>query len=631
MKGLIPLLTIYSLLLSSCVQNSGGAKRKVASEEDLIGDLKGGSGGNGQGTIPVPGIDLTSGGTTVDAQSEITYIVDPFDGSYKSKVTIPRNFTGLLYLAGLNLAPLRERFFSVRFNFGKDYAPVTISNAYIGRPGKGITPQTNTDVIIMDMVGTPFLNVRLFYNLFDYNDYRDGVGLETKEPTSDPRNSGLYCRGLDLQYDPTFQSSVSNPGCDAAGEKCLYTYAKIEDVNLFNGTEPILPTQRQMDLGGTGYANESFATNQTKCLPDSLNFNAFNTVMNPVAPLAGLAYNTPVGALTYFGPYRTLNDSIWGISGAAIFSQVNLATPPTGIFQQAFDAIQDIPDLNGIPNNLGYQSLMFPRAGKFKNQRAGVEYIKLSTDLTDDSRTRESLVTDADSALVDGCNLRKAFVNEDSEVKEDISSCNVTATIEIIGTDSSGVEEILVSSRDLKLQLVKPSQIDYKGEEVLYSALKTCTDSRACGGSECCYNNRCWDKGIVGQCLEEVPSIGNGGTGDLCSSDYECSSFCCDSSRGGVCSEHINTETEKVLCNKSSGQTCVSKEFCRMENVRDCRIINTGFDAQGKTTCSLICYNVPTFGNCINGSCKPPVTPPIPAFDSANPDCTNAVDPPIIE
>jgi len=58
-------------------------------------------------------------------------------------------------------------------------------------------------------------------------------------------------------------------------------------------------------------------------------------------------------------------------------------------------------------------------------------------------------------------------------------------------------------------------------------------------------------------------------------------------------------------------------------------VVKTGLDLQGKKTCALRCYNVPTFGECKDGTCFPPETPEIPSFDPSDPAaCDEAIDPP---
>jgi len=113
-----------------------------------------------------------------------------------------------------------------------------------------------------------------------YNDYRDETGVEDfldsnnqlTLPTQDPNNTGLYCRGLRLEHDPTFKGSATNTECDAIGEKCLYAYAKVVDSGLVDQDDNFLainPELQQIDFSKLGYSQETEANNLLKCLPDN--------------------------------------------------------------------------------------------------------------------------------------------------------------------------------------------------------------------------------------------------------------------------------------------------------------------------------------------------------------------------
>ena len=260
--------------------------------------------------------------------------------------------------------------------------------------------------------------------------------------------------------------------------------------------------------------------------------------------------------------------------------------------------------------------------------RAGVQHFSSVTPFG--TRTADvQLPTAGTSKFMDGCNARVNTYN--ATTNENVGSCNVTATIELVSIDPVTKEEIIVSAvKSLKLQLIKASLTDYLGKEVLYSAMKTCANSNACGAGECCYNSRCWSKNLVSQCKEDVTGSGNGAVGASCGSDYQCSSLCC-SAASTTCAVHQNTALDQVLCSKSPGQTCVTREYCRKENVSKCLIVKVGTNSLGQQTCALRCYNVPTYGDCINGGCIQPASPTVPAFDPTRPLCTNypeAVDPP---
>lgn len=618
---LTPLLLIVMMSALSCVENGGSPSGRrgtnSAAAQGTQGDATAPTNGNTSG--PTDGTLGGDTGTTLGpGRSELRFIVDPFSGTYKNKVTIPKNFTGELYLAGLNITALNDRLVSVRFNFGREMEPIEIP-ATITR-GSGITPQTDIEVLALSMDDRPFEQIRLLYNLFDYNDYRDEFGNETKDPVTNPRDGNLYCRGLKLEHDPTFAGSASNTRCDAAGERCLYAYAKVLDTGLYDDDLASIPTEPQIDLtpgDGLGYTGDSIQNNLKKCLPDNMNRQNIEEVIGANFPVpGGVLINqvlpVPGDYTTYRGPFRAVGLNFWEIRESAVFSPVNVNTPPSGLYQLSVDGTAVT----------GYRSFLFPRAGKLTLQ-AGVDHFSSIEPFG--VRNINSLLSSGTTDFVDGCNIR--VNNFDAFRNEGISSCNVSATIEIITRNSSGQTEILASSKDVKLQLVRASQENFRGEEVLYSAMRTCSNSNSCANSECCFNNRCWSKEIVSQCLEEVPVVGNRGTGQACGSDFECSSLCCNQSTG-TCGVHINTDNEQVLCSKSPGQRCVSREYCRKENIEECFIVRTGTSVQGGLTCALRCYNVPTFGDCKNGFCLPPLPKPVPQFDTQNPDCTEAIDPP---
>ncbi len=106
-----------------------------------------------------------------------------------------------------------------------------------------------------------------------------------------------------------------------------------------------------------------------------------------------------------------------------------------------------------------------------------------------------------------------------------------------------------------------------------------------------------------------------------CSSDFQCSSLCCDNS-AGVC-KSVNEE-EGLFCSKPVGQSCVSSNFCKSENVRSCGLYFTGTAPSGELSCSIRCFTEMKHGQCKNNICEPSPALPIPSFDPANPDCSEA-------
>lgn len=668
MKVFSQLLFIFLCLafLSSCnsINNPRSSRKAIYEGNSIANDSDGESsstGDKGATSVSDKGTDINSTDPNFKfGRAEIRHLVDPFEGTYKAKVTIPKNYAGFLYLSGLNIASLTNRLISVRFNFGRELGQVVVQGV-IGR-APGITPSTDLEIIQLDLKEKPFSEIRLLYDLYDYNNYRQISGEETKPPVSDNKNGNLYCRGLRLEHDPTFSVTSNDTVCDGKdglgnvnGERCLYSYAKVTDSGLWedgNPIDPQIPSEPQININKGSYATEPDATALKKCLPDNDDRTNFNEVMNTT--LLSLGYGTTGISLNgsifdYEGPFRSLSPNTWEISplasailspygesssGATCVSDYQCANNcclkasktcgvrndeidplctgggPTGLFQKSLDNT-----FNG-----GYKSFLFPRAGKL-DYKSGVEYFGSADPFS--SRSFDKILINGESQYIDGCNIRVS--NYDSYLNEGIGSCNVSAIIEIITKDKdTGDIEVLSTSSEVKLQLTRASIEDYLGREVLYSSMKTCSNSQACGPSQCCFNNRCWSRELVSQCLEDVDVVGNLSVGENCGTDYECSSLCCGPSTN-TCMPHVNNTLEQVFCAKYPGQRCVAKEFCRQENVSECIIVKTPQAAQA---CSLRCYNVPTFGDCVNGTCIPPVSKAIPAFDPLNPDCTNAVDPP---
>lgn len=650
-KKLISYIILINLFFTSCVAPESARTSRSGSDTVTEGDRGADNGGNGAG--PSDGNNVDSTQTLTSAKVEITQIVDPNTGTFRKKVSIPKDFEGYLYLSGLNISSLKEndKIISVKFYLGMERTPVVIP-AVVGRVPGGLSPLSSIDVIILDIQDKPFRNIRLLYDLFDYNDYQE-KGASPEEPTQDPTNAGLYCRGLLLEDDPTFEplysateqaacdaspsTCVRDTSCDELGETCLYAYAKIEDSLLYQrqtidsvevksrGTL----TYEQYDVSGEGYSSDTSAQNLVKCLPDNNDASNLNGVLGSSSVTD--VFSTFAGELDilvggtaykYDGPYRPLAESNWQISGNALLSPIlTTSDTPKGLFQLSLGTPPFPGDGSESIASGGIYSFLFPRAGKLNYSEAGLQYYG-SDNPFDTSRSLQVLPGAGETKWVDGCNLR--IKNYDKYTNETISSCNVSATIEVIST-VNGQEEVLVSTSDVKLQLLKSGLGESTGLE--FSAMRSCDDSRSCGSGECCFNSRCWSRELVGQCGDDFTGVGNQGTGQSCQSDFECASLCCNQTKG-VCSDHNSDTLEQVLCSKVPGQSCVSREFCRVENVRECYIIKTK-DADGNDSCEKRCYNVPTYGDCVDGMCRQPPTPTEPPFDPTDPNrCQGALDSP---
>jgi hypothetical protein len=605
-------LLILSMTFSSCVQNGGLRSRSLSSTSS--GNITGGTGtGNNAvgGETGVPGI---ANGTTVQSQMvELSHFVDPVDGSYKKKLTLPKNFKGNLYLSGLNVSSLASKIIKVRFSFGRERQAIVMGATLARAPG--IVPNTSIQVLVVDMNNTPFGNMRLGYDLFDYNDY-NAVANANMDVATDPRDGGLYCRGLLLADDPTFLQGQGSK-CDGSvpAAVCKYSYAKITDATLQYPTAAIdpltslpflydkIPTRVQAWVFPDPAPANSAAFLGNMCLPD-INAAAFSSII-ATDPLLS-PYGLPAG-LKYVAPYRSINQSEWQISLTAI-------TSATGLYA------------GGV---IGFQSLLFPRAGKLQLGPNINYYGSVGTTVADKftARTLQVSGSTGTTNYVDGCNLRTQ--NYDPATNESIGSCNVSASIEVFYTNSVGQEVIITKDNALKLQLIRPSTLNYLGQEVLASAFKSCSSSSTCGASECCYNSRCWSKDLVTQCVDQLPIVGNQVIGANCTSDFECSSLCCNSSTGS-CAPHDPNGLSPNFCSKSPGQQCVTKEFCRKDFISECKVYFMPgiFKADGVTpVCTLRCAPVESFGNCLasrgTSTCTAPIQTPVPT-QAAVDACTNA-------
>jgi hypothetical protein len=245
-------IILIIFLLQACVPMESV---RLDGDDQPITKPPGTGSNNGPGsTVPDEDTDIDVGSDEDGeyGEAELRHIVDPFDGTYKTKVTVPKNLTGYLYLSGLNIRSLRNKIVHARFNFGREYESIVIP-ATIGR-ASGLTPQLDIDVVILRLDNRPFSKIKLLYDLFDYTTY----GADDP-PVQDNRGDNLYCRGLNLEYDPTFLSSSSNSRCDATGETCLYAYAKIGDKGLVENidrTKIQVPTLPNIDPTNDGLGYE---------------------------------------------------------------------------------------------------------------------------------------------------------------------------------------------------------------------------------------------------------------------------------------------------------------------------------------------------------------------------------------
>ncbi len=655
-KKILALLLVMNLVISGCLPSDIPRNSITPLTPE---------GSNCSGTnCADQGNNTIGNGTTLPPKVEIRHMIEPNlwiensysngtgvqgNGSYVRKLTIPKNFAGRLYLAGINIGSLGNRIVKVRFKFGVNREVITIPATVTQAPG--ITPQTDISVLVMDLRSEPFRNIRLPYDLFDYNEYSNG-----QNPTEDNRNSGLYCRGLRIEDDPTFQGVGKCDGVQTTGdpEQCLYAYAKILDQGLVKVSAgvrvPLAPSFPQVRGSDGGlYYQDKMAQKLLKPLPDtivqsnnsilSLRFSDAATAGSgsdsiPISLTAATIWNSiSILNSTYFyrGPYRLVNMPNWQFGfdfdklhgKNRLFRENSWVTYPNS----GTDPLPDDYPLGGSTppqqNRIYYNSYLFPLATKL-NLGANIPHLASNDPYT--SRTEQTLATAGATLWMDGANARAQSRNYDLE---HIGSCNVSATIDIIAKDNNNIEYVIASSNEVKLQLVRPSQYSTDaGNEVLYTNFKACTSNSTCGSNECCFNNRCWDQSLVSQCFDSSSTQGNRIIGESCSSDLECTSLCCNRT-SGQCAPHNTILSPPVLCSKPIGDYCIAKEWCQKTTVVKCYIVKTGTDTLGNTTCRQQCYNVQDFGDCKNGVCVPPVQDPIPTFDPNDPSaCNNAVPAP---
>lgn len=587
------ILIIFSLTNLSCVENSSVRKSRQGQAS------QGNNNNSGNTGLPTDNT-LGNGGSSavLSSKVELTHLVDPFDGTYKKKVTVPRNYKGYMYIAGLNLSILTGKILKVRFYVGRDRQPI-VMNATIAR-APGITPKTDIEVLVVDMVTRPFLKTRLPYDLYDYNSYDDATN--TTDYVSNNLDGGLYCRGLRSEDDPTFIATDANPTCSEANSVCKYSYAKVVDSTFYDSSTGLgfSPTQPSAFVGSGYVYSLSYLRNM--CIPDTNDlaevrdlFRVSNLTSYDVAFAAYEDYtntSTTPQFNTYKGPYRTINKSEWDISSSAITAN------KVGLFENC-------------AGDFCTKSYLFPRQGKLESTSSykaifgGLERFGARAMISPSSSA-----TAISSIFVDGCNIRALNYNSTSGLG--IGSCNVTANMELF-YEVDGKEMLVTSEKSLKLQLVRDSITNSEGKEVLSGSFSNCSSSAMCGSSECCFNKRCWSKDLVTQCLDEVPGTGNEEIGASCTSDYQCGSLCCNQSTG-TCSPHSTTGSTPILCSKSPGQQCISRDYCRKEFVTTCKVYKDGvLNADGTPKCSIRCLPVETYSDCKNGLCVPPQAPADPA------------------
>jgi hypothetical protein len=648
-KKSLSMMIAMAFAISGCLPSDIPSSRQQLNEAAPYGESNSGVGAGATTS------GSTSGVTTLPPKVEIRHLIEPNfstnpnyssgtgyagGGSYVRKLTLPKNYQGMLYLAGINIGTLANKHVKVRFKFGLARDPVTVDATVSQAPG--ITPQTNIGVLVMNLKSEPFRAIRLPYDLYDYNEYPSSASAlpDSPTPVQDNRDTGLFCRGLKLEDDPTF-TGVGQ--CDGAqpDEECLYAYAKVLDQGLVKEDNTVSPVtylpetpnlSQSKSVVGPSYYQDSMAQALRKPLLDNFlgpfKFSELAVPLNSSDSinLDFLLSSTPfildwnaksINSVNYYyrGPYRLINRTNWEFKFSDPVGNKKLfknSRPYTG---PAIAAPED--------NTVYFGSYLFPIATKLK-LNAGVYH--LSSSEWDGVRSETNLAVPGDTLWMDGSNAR---ANSKNVMQEHVGSCNVTSSIEIIAKDNNGNDYVIALAKDVKFQLVRPIQYySDTGKDVLSSNFKTCTSNAACGSSECCFNNRCWDQSLVSQCFDSsLSNQGSGQIGETCSTDLECGSLCCGG--GGKCTPHNTILNPAVLCNKPIGTFCIAKEWCQKSPVVTCIVVDTGTDALGNATCRQQCYTTSEYGDCRNGICSSPFQPTIPVFDPNDPNaCNNAVPAP---
>lgn len=618
----LSLFLLVILFSAACIQ--APSTKRLDSEASI----EAGS-GNG-GAIPSSG---NSSGSTVsnDPVVEVLHLIEPDldddqnSGDYVRKMTLPKNYQGNLYLAGINIGTLTDRIIKVRFKFGRRTQTATVEVDAVVASAPGLVSGTSIQVLILDLTNQPFRNINLLYELYDYNQYSfDGVTspLALTEPVQSNRDSNLYCRGLDLEDDETFSGSIAS-GCINSGEKCLYSYAKVTDKGLIEifpsgpvAELPLTPTYAQIEEDlSSSYGQDDEEVLLKRCLPDEPPKNISNQYYYDLGTIDSVNYVfTDLFSLQtingtqyrYDGPYRLLDTAQWKIGGNAIVGE-------NGIFRDT---------LFPGSTETGFKSNLFPRYTQF-NLGAGVEH--LSSSSVAGPKAIKTLAATGKTGWMDGCNKRvRTF---DSVTREHYGSCNVTATIEVIAIDDDGNEEVVTITDEVKLQLVSRDAHYNEREDVLDYGYNSCTSTSQCGLNECCFNNRCWSEPIVSQCADETQPYGQYQIGAACSTDLQCNSLCCNQSTGR-CAPHDDNNK----CSKTDGQFCIAKEWCQEYSVTKYYIIDTGDDGAGNATCRQRAFYYLEHGDCVSnasggaGRCQAPEQDNPVNFDPNNPDCSGAID-----
>ncbi len=497
--------------------------------------------------------------TYTGALIELTQAKDPLTGNLGDKVSIPRNYSGDLELTGFNLKSLHDGNLFAKVTFGHTRIEVPLIEATV-KVMPGLTADTKIDTLVLHLAKAPFKDIPLDYQLFDYSQYdfdMSSVGVDI--PVASARDENLFCRGLQLSDDPTFNKAPSL-GCKEKNDVCKYAYANIYD-QAANGEAAIEP-----DLSSSE-GSPAFGTNLCQS----------ELAQGPSA-------------------YAPLDSNDWSISGEALFGKF-------GVFLEK----------DSMNSGVGKKAFLFPRYGKL-DLKSGVQY-QGSNSSPSDLKTQKTMTQDGQSSWVDGCNLR-ALARRDNKTHQ--GSCNISARIELFKMDQEGtlhpVSVIQGGDRNIKIQLLPDEIFGSNGNSQNYQ----CKDSSTCGKDSCCYNGRCWSKSFVSFCKEDLDNSlpSQLGEGESCERDLQCRSYCCSGQRCGTHQDEASDDDsggQSNLCQKRVGESCLSRAWCDYNRFYSCSFqvaaANQPEDPQadldGAYTCSISCkIEVQRWHHdCINRKC----------------------------
>ncbi len=511
--------------------------------------------------------------------------------SFSEKLSIAKDFQGIVYLDVENIKLLKEKLLFIRINFGMNSEnPVELPLSYLSKTIAGV----EKDVLALSIPSKNFFTVPLDYQLFDYS---EGAAAGYNAFHKD-----VYCRGLRVEQDPTSNFT----SCSKGDEICKYTYAKVLDQGLFHEQTSTFIQPSELTVShdeSRTYELNLDPINLRRCLTDDQKVFVKNQELN-----IGELISLDDESYRFKGAFKAVDPSNWGIQAEARWGKF-------GIFQQEYSGGKSI--------ELGFKSNLFPRVGKIVN-RTNRYYLGSKNRLDKKIVTNFTDTSDA-SALsdwVDGCNLR--VLSEDS-LGTNIGSCNVSSDIQIFYKDGS--EEVIIYSNaalaqagQVKLQIVNNIQTNIDVKD-----FNACFGDGGCSSSSCCHDGRCWDKEKYKNQFCKPANSGKT-TGQACATDTECLSACCigsETGAAGVCADKTTS------CQRQVGEICIHSDACVGESGDDTYWVRKLL-FQGSDGCKVFNCNVLSKPSCQNQRCTSSINEANKVFTFENPlidgSCQNRVD-----